>query len=150
MSRPPPPFGSVRGEAFSGVLETPCLTFDHSASCACCGFPVSILAAKNLPADLPPPFRSWEGDLHSAVFGEGHCVLRPQDLGRRVPHSTPGEGRQGQIRHLSSPAWPSRLVALQCTSYMSLGGRGWTLRVFDDSECLSYSQGLTRILLLCS
>lgn len=98
----------------------------------------------------PPPFRSWEGDLHSAVFGEGHCVLRPQDLGRRVPHSTPGEGRQGQIRHLSSPAWPSRLVALQCTDYTSLGGRGGRLHVFGDSECLSYSRGLTRILLLCS
>lgn len=102
------------------------------------------------PQTCPTPFRSWEDDLHSAVFGEGHCVLRPQDLGRRVPHSTPGEERWGQIRHLSSPAWASRLVALQCTGYTSLGERGWTLRVFDDSECLSYSRGLTRILLLCS
>lgn len=97
-----------------------------------------------------PPFKSWEGDLHSAAFGEGHCVLRLQDLRRRVPHSTPGEGRRSQIRHLSSPVWPSRPAALQCTGCPSLGGRGWALSVFDDSECLSYSLGLTHILLLCS
>ena len=34
--------------------------------------------------------------------------------------------------------------------YTFLGGQGWALRVCNDSECLSYSRGLTRILLLCS